>query len=1598
VFVFSQGVLACLSAGPERRIEWQRVVRPGFSEVAWAGRTSGVFSSEEKTPDVVLLLVYPQRVLALDPLSGECRWETEVPVDTSGWCVCGEYLFVGKVGPQGGGVGAIRLATGELLWHREALVWSGRQRVPLGGFGWDGQHFHFLSERARSEKEGVAQFVVRPTDGQIVALRVFAREQEPWQCRLPYGEGVALLVSGQKGLWEQSLSDGSVRRYPVSFAGLDLRRIDHLELPSAWAQVCWQKGAEGPADKHWVLRRSDPSYLLRRKHWGAIQGDKLYEQPDGVAALTVVDLPTRREIAYTLPAAAQSGQFRKVIARHESGNRMWVASQWHAERGVVVRLDCFDLASAAHLGMQVLPPGLGEEPQFAWSAARTSGVFSSEEKTPDVVLGVGSHGIYCFASDSADGRRPAPALVAYRLARPIVADGCLDDWPAQSAALIAAEGKESGSLHVAHDEEHVYVAARYRDARAAPWAGPAARAGDWLELELTTASAVHRWALGLDRRGRPAADALGHTPVPEGMQAAARHDPVSQEVIWELAIPSKSLFASRQESRRMWLSAAAWDDRPAAGGAVRLAQWRRISDFRFPISDFRPQSAIGNRQSAIPYQESIYLDALTSGQEEAASAIIHELPDLPASFDLFRRSCEARAPSEDALEEWYWEFVRRHPRSASAERLLHEIDRLEWEKGTGPFSRSPGPSRDREGAAKRPLANARGSAAQMSPFPIPSRDILAAAARAGVPEPVLRRFALESKAYLSQWVHIAEGTPPRMVLLELNSGVAQPDEWGHRAFWGKEALNWTVPPCPMGTIEELGRGKWSELRIPLAWIGMHDKPLCGINFCQQGGPRIAWDRSAVVVEGKEKVFLDDDLPKGSTRRTWEWVTEPVHSGKRAHTQPPPKENYELMSHTLAELDEPIVDHLAGPLDRPYLSQWVWLDPANPPRMVAMDLYDGRAWPFCGIWGEKRRQGRYMGPLPRPGQWHELRLPLAWTPFATRPIGGIAFGHLGGRVVWDRTALAVGGKEHVLIEDDTPAVATSGPLVADGASGPLAPTRQEWLGWLETSEHRYIGGVLPTDGKRGVGLRCDGRSGYVEVPHSPALDPPRLTVEAWVQLDSYSYEGDARRWIVSKNRHESTDGHFGLVVVRDKTGAYLNIGGREENRFQVWSPPDTLKLNQWHHLAMTYDGSMLRLFTDGKDLGGIRVDKPRVPGTMPLHIGRREDGYVYFRGAIDEVRFYSRALSPDEIQARYASGGAPPEKATAEALVGHWGFDGEAASVLSAPDWQWVEQPAKSGRRAHTQPPRDGYAGHSVAPLQEPIVVHLPFDRPRAIALLKEQLPRLGPTDEAWRFFGDLLQLELPGSQRLAELNRWFLSTFPDHPRVVDVLGNLLGAYTELRDPNPAGRVEALFKEFGLPLEVLYRYHRRYARPEREYLRAWQVIGPFRAEGDELGLATRYPPEADGARLDKVYPGAAGEVRWQLCQSESDYVNLRRRFERPLPAMGARSPAMGAGEGLVAYAVAWVYSDQNRPVTLAVGSDDFCRVWINRTLVLTGRNRTYASPGEFVVPTRLSAGWNEILVKVTQDRGEWGLYFEILDELARKMPDGLKVATTPPGLP
>jgi hypothetical protein len=79
-------------------------------------------------------------------------------------------------------------------------------------------------------------------------------------------------------------------------------------------------------------------------------------------------------------------------------------------------------------------------------------------------------------------------------------------------------------------------------------------------------------------------------------------------------------------------------------------------------------------------------------------------------------------------------------------------------------------------------------------------------------------------------------------------------------------------------------------------------------------------------------------------------------------------------------------------------------------------------------------------------------------------------------------------------------------------------------------------------------------------------------------------------------------------------------------------PAALPLATWSHLASTYDGSTLRLYVNGIQVSSIPrsgVSSIEV-GTGALRIGGNTIWGEYFRGLIDEVRIYNRALGAAEI--------------------------------------------------------------------------------------------------------------------------------------------------------------------------------------------------------------------------------------------------------------------------------------------------------------------------------------------------------------------------------
>jgi hypothetical protein len=162
------------------------------------------------------------------------------------------------------------------------------------------------------------------------------------------------------------------------------------------------------------------------------------------------------------------------------------------------------------------------------------------------------------------------------------------------------------------------------------------------------------------------------------------------------------------------------------------------------------------------------------------------------------------------------------------------------------------------------------------------------------------------------------------------------------------------------------------------------------------------------------------------------------------------------------------------------------------------------------------------------------------------------------------------------------------------------------------------------GRYGGALSFDGVNDWVTVNDANALDlTTGMTLQAWVRPTSVS----SWRTVLVKN---VSGGMVYSLFASDTTSA---AAGYVRTTADLGVPsPSPLALNVWTHLAVTYDGAMLRLY-----VGGVQVASRAVSGSMPastgvLSIGGNSLGLGFFQGLIDDVRIYNRALTPLEIQA------------------------------------------------------------------------------------------------------------------------------------------------------------------------------------------------------------------------------------------------------------------------------------------------------------------------------------------------------------------------------
>lgn len=157
------------------------------------------------------------------------------------------------------------------------------------------------------------------------------------------------------------------------------------------------------------------------------------------------------------------------------------------------------------------------------------------------------------------------------------------------------------------------------------------------------------------------------------------------------------------------------------------------------------------------------------------------------------------------------------------------------------------------------------------------------------------------------------------------------------------------------------------------------------------------------------------------------------------------------------------------------------------------------------------------------------------------------------------------------------------------------------------------------------------NGWVNLGLVPAFDfanPYAGTVEFWWRADwttTLSYDP----CLFSARDDSQGQVNYSLHVAKDKT--YINFWNGSSGR-QIPVTPSLIGTN-WHHSAMTFSGDGWTMTLDGQVFGTVQQFHTAIGTTCQIG-SSSPNGNEIWRGALDEVAYYSAALTPEQVAAHY----------------------------------------------------------------------------------------------------------------------------------------------------------------------------------------------------------------------------------------------------------------------------------------------------------------------------------------------------------------------------
>lgn len=166
---------------------------------------------------------------------------------------------------------------------------------------------------------------------------------------------------------------------------------------------------------------------------------------------------------------------------------------------------------------------------------------------------------------------------------------------------------------------------------------------------------------------------------------------------------------------------------------------------------------------------------------------------------------------------------------------------------------------------------------------------------------------------------------------------------------------------------------------------------------------------------------------------------------------------------------------------------------------------------------------------------------------------------------------------------------------------------------------------------GFGLDFDGVNDRVDFNDVLDFTAAPISICAWVYPRTLG-EGPSGRILDKFNN--TTAGYTFLIYSTNRLRFFTGGGGADANT-------NSVTLNAWNHVAVSWDGSNANFFVNGVAQGTPAVTNVPIGNTIDLCIGNGQSEDRTFDGVIDEVLIYNAALSEAKIDSIYAATATQP---------------------------------------------------------------------------------------------------------------------------------------------------------------------------------------------------------------------------------------------------------------------------------------------------------------------------------------------------------------------